>query len=361
MERKIKMKVCPSCGKENKDSAKFCTGCGKSLEDVAAVPGEPAPEPVPAAAPAVAPATVAAPAPATPAVVQPQAPVIARSPAQVRFKQLAGSKLALIICIAFTVVLLCSIFTSVIMPASVVKLYENGVEAIKNADIAGLLGDNFNISEAEINDAIDQITAAVETTAVNSSNIAGRVISAISGNAVAILFAVSLWIIYGVARDPDSVCCGTTGLKIIRVLRTIGLVFAVILAVIIALAVVFGLFMSIREGYDEYTTALYIAAGVIAVIYLFVFLFLGGCVSTAKRYVSVSENRSGRSRISGFVGFILFVGGIFSVIGTAGWIAMLFNTGADLAVFAVSSAATAVYQFALSRFIGRSKKALKTV
>ena len=138
------MKVCPSCGKENKDSAKFCTGCGKNLEDVVAVPGEPAPEPAPAAAPAVAPA---------PAYVQPQTPVIARSPAQVRFKQLAGSKLALIICIAFTLVVLCSIFTSVAMPASVVKLYENGVETIKNADIAGLLGDNFNVSEAEINDA----------------------------------------------------------------------------------------------------------------------------------------------------------------------------------------------------------------
>ena len=119
--------------------------------------------------------------------------------------------------------------------------------------------------------------------------------------------------------------------------------------------------MCIREGYDDAVTGLYILAGVTAVVYLFVFLFLGGCVSTAKRYVSVSENRSGRSRISGFVRFILFVGGIFSVIGTAGWIAMLFNTGADLAVFAVSSAATAVYQFALSRFIGRSKKALKSV
>ena len=146
-----------------------------------AVPGEPAPEPAPAAAPAVAPA---------PPSVPPQAPVIARSPAQVRFKQLAGSKLALIICIAFTLVVLCSIFTSVVLPASVVKLYENGVETIKNADIAGLLGDNFNVSEAEINDALDQITSAFETTEAKPANIAGRLVSAISGNAVAILFAV---------------------------------------------------------------------------------------------------------------------------------------------------------------------------
>lgn len=349
------MKICPKCGKENRDSAKFCTGCGSSIESVIAVPGEPSPEPVPAAAP------VYAPAPAAPAAVEPKAPVIARSPAQAKFKELAGSKLALIVCIAFTVVLLCSIFTSIVLPASVVKLYENGVEAFKNADIAGILGENFDISEADINDALAQITAAVETTVANPSNIAGRIISAISGNAVAILFAVSLWIIYGVARDPNSVCCGTTGLKIIRVLRTIGLVLAIIFAVIIALAVVFGIFMCIREGYDDAATGLYVVAGVTAVIYLFVFLFLGGCVSTAKKYISVSENIAGRSRISGFVRFILFVGGIFSVIGAIGWIVMLFNTGADLAVYAVSSAGTAVYQFALSKFIGRSKKALKSV
>lgn len=346
------MKICPNCGKENKDQAKFCTGCGNSLENVASVPGEPAPEPTPVRAPAAAPAQSS---------VQPQVPVIARSPAQTRFKELAGSKLALVICIAFTVVVLCSVLTSVFIPASVAKLYENSIETIKNADIADILGDNFDISEAELNDAIAQITAAVETAMTKPANIAGRLISAISGNAVAVLFAVSLWIIYGVARDPDSVCCGTTGLKIIRVLRTIGLVLAIILAVIIALAIVFGLFMSIREGYDEATTALYVIAGMTAVIYLFVFLFLGGCVSIAKRYISVSENRSGRSRISGFVRFIIFVGGIFSVIGTAGWIGMIFSTGADLAVYAVSSAAGAVYQFALSRFIGRSKKMLKTV
>ena len=278
-----------------------------------------------------------------------------------RFKEIAGSKLALIICIAFTVVLLCSIFTSVAMPASVAKLYESGVEAIKNADLAGILGDNFDISEADINDALDEFTAALDKTVGNPANIATRIISAVSSNVIPILFAVSLWIIYGVARDPDSVCCGSTGLKIIRVLRTIGLVLAVILAVIIALGIAFGIFMCIREGYDEATTALYIIAGVTAVVYILVFSFLGGVISTLKRYISVSENRSGRSRISGFVRFILFVGGIFSVIGAIGWIVMLFTTGADLAVFAVSSAATAVYQFALSKFIGRSKKALRSV
>ena len=290
------MKVCPSCGKENKDSAKFCTGCGKSIEEIVAVPGDPKPEPAPVAAPVYAPAPAPAPA-AAPVYAQPQVPVIARSPAQARFKELAGSKLALIICIAFTIVLLCSIFTSVAMPASMAKLYERGVEAIKDADLAGLLGDNFDISEADINDAIDQFTAAMNTTVGSAGNIVTRIISAISGNAVSVLFAISLWIIYGVARDPDSVCCGTTGIKIIRVLRTIGLICAVILAVLIALGLVFGIYMCIREGYDDATTALYILAGVTAVIYIFVFLFLGGCVSIAKRYISVSENRSGRSPV----------------------------------------------------------------
>ena len=102
-------------------------------------------------------------------------------------------------------------------------------------------------------------------------------------------------------------------------------------------------------------------AGCTAVVIILVLLFLGGCVSTAKRYISVSENIPGRSRISGYVGFILFIGAIFSVIGAIGWIVMLFTTGIDLAVYAVSAAGTAVYQFCLSRFIHRSRKALKGI
>ncbi len=119
--------------------------------------------------------------------------------------------------------------------------------------------------------------------------------------------------------------------------------------------------MSIREGYNEATTALYISVGFTALVYIILFSFLGGCIRILKRYISVSENTAGRSRISGFVRFILFVGGIFSAIGAVGWIVATFNTGADLVIFAISAAATAVYQFALSRFIGRSKKALRTV
>ena len=96
-------------------------------------------------------------------------------------------------------------------------------------------------------------------------------------------------------------------------------------------------------------------------VFLIVFCFLGGCVRTLKSYISVSENTPGKTRISGFVRFILFVGGIFSVVGALGWILAVFTTGADLVIYALSAAATAVYQFALSSFIGRSKKALKTV
>lgn len=347
------MKVCPSCGKENKDSAKFCTGCGKSIEEVAAIPGEPRPDPVPAAAPVYAPAPAAA-------AVQPQAPVIARSPAQVRFKELASSKLALIICIAFTIMVLCSVCTSVFVPSTVANALKDGLAQLKDANLE-MAFEDLNISTQDFNDMIDGAIASYETTAQNPAGNAARIISAVFANAISILFAVALWIIYGIAKDSDSVCCGTAGLKIIRVLRVIGMILAVILAVIFALLLVFGIFMSIREGYDNATTGFYILAGFTALVYILVFCFLGGCLSTLKRYISVSENRSGRARISGYAAVILFIGAVFSAIGAVTCIISVFTTGADMAVYAVSAAASAVYQFCLSKFIFRSKKALKTV
>ena len=322
LERMKDMKVCPYCGKENKDSAKFCTGCGKSIEEITAIPGEPAPEPVPAAAPIYKPA----PAPAA----QPRTPVIARSPAQAKFKELAGSKLALILCIAFTVMVLCSIYTSVFVPASVNNYLKQGVAALKDADLAGYFGDNVDIDEKDIDDALDEFAAALETTVVNPGNVVSRIVSAVSGNAVSVLFAISLWIIFGVAKKEDSVCCGTTGLKIIRVLRTIGLILAILLAVVIALGIAFLIYLCLREGYAEAD-------------------------------VSVSENIPGRSRISGYVGFILFIGAILSAIGAISWIVASIAGSADLIVYGASAAATAVYQFCLSRFIHRSRKALKGI
>ena len=349
------MKVCPYCGKENKDSAKFCTGCGKSIEEITAIPGEPAPEPVPAAAPIYKPA----PAPAAPAA-QPRTPVIARSPAQAKFKELAGSKLALILCIAFTVIVLCSIYTSVFVPASVNNYLKQGVAALKDADLAGYFGDNVDIDEKDIDDALDEFAAALETTVVNPGNVVSRIVSAVSGSAVSVLFAISLWIIFGVAKKEDSVCCGTTGLKIIRVLRTIGLILAILLAVVIALGIAFLIYLCLREGYAE-ADVLYVLAGCTAVVIILVLFFLGGCVSTAKKYISVSENIPGRSRISGYVGFILFIGAIFSAIGAISWIVASIAGSADLIVYGASAAATAVYQFCLSRFIHRSRKALKGI
>ena len=353
------MKVCPICGKENKDTAKFCTGCGNSLAEVEIVPGEPAPEREPAAhsiyeAPEPAPAPV-------PVAVQPTVPAVSRTPAQAKFKELASSKLALVICIAFTLVVLFSMCTSVFVPTSLTNSILDGLENLKASDLNSLFGDSIDISQADLDEALEELNDAMELTVNRPGSVVSRFFGAISGNAVEILIAVSFWIVFGVAKKEDSVCCGTTGLKIIRVLRVIGLVLAVILAVLFAFALAFGLFMSVREGYNEATTALYVGAGFTAVIFLIVFCFLGGCISTLKRYISVSENTPGKSRISGFVRFILFVGGIFSVIGALGWIFAVFTTGADLVIFALSAAATAVFQFALSKFIGRSKKALKAV
>lgn len=362
------MKICPDCGKTNKDTAKFCTGCGNNIEEVSIIPGEPDPEPAPAPSPVFAPEPDPAPAAAQPVAARPAVPAVARTPAQARLKEIASSKLALVVCIAFTLVVLCAMCTSVFLPKSLgnyAQELQGMLENLKASDLNSLFGGNIDISQADLDEALDSFNDAfngtVEFGVKHSGSVVGRFFGAITSHAVEILFAVSLWIIYGVAKKEDSVCCGTTGLKIIRVLRTIGLVLAVILAVLFAVALAFALFMSVREGYNEATTALYVGLGFTAVVFLIVFCFLGGCVRTLKSYISVSENTPGKTRISGFVRFILFVGGIFSVIGALGWILAVFTTGADLVIFALSAAATAVYQFALSSFIGRSKKALKTV
>ena len=361
------MKVCPTCGKQNRDTAKFCTGCGASILEVIAVPGEPAPEPAPAASSIYnAPAPAAAPAPApAPAPARPAAPYVARTPAQERLKKLAGSKLALVICIAFTLMLVFSVGTRVIVPSALGASSSDFLDVVKDAGIGDLLEDAFNIDASDINDAIDEVTDAGS----GLSDSVTRITSA-STSGISLLFAVALWIIYGGAKKEGSVCCGNTGLWIIRVLKTIGLVVAIIFAVVIAVGIVLALFMTIREGYEDYTLLLYILAGFTALVYVIMFCFLGGCISTVKRYISVSQNRSGRSRISGFAALLLFIGGLFSalfVITTIG-AGIALSSEYDSAAFiviavimAVSSIVRAVYQFALSSFIFRSKKALKTV
>lgn len=363
------MKVCPNCGKQNKETSKFCTGCGNSILEVEAVPGEPAPEREPAATsiydtPAPAPVPAPAPAPA-PVPVQPAAAYVARTPAQVRFKALAGSKLALMICIMFTIMLVFSVGTSLIIPSSLGTSSRDLLGVAMDAGMGDLLEDAFDIDASDIEDAIDEATDASSALSDTATRI-----SSISANGLSLLFAVALWIIYGGAKKEDVVCCGNSGLWIIRVLRTIGLVVAIILAVVFAVGIAFALFMTIREGYEDATLALYILTGLTAVVYIFMFLFLGGCISTVKRYISVSQNRSGRSRISGFVGVLLFIGGILSAL----FVIVLVGAGIALAseydsamfivvaaVMSVSSIVTAIYRFALSTFIFRSKKALKTV
>ncbi len=355
------MKVCPTCGKQNKDTAKFCTGCGASILEVIAVPGEPAPEPAPAASSIYnAPAPAAAPAPA-PAPARPAAPYVARTPAQERFKKLAGSKLAFVICIAFTLMLVFSIFNSAFFSDALTEVYMDSLDIAMDAGLGDRLKDAFDISSSDVYNAVQEAKNVLENSILNPANAASRLIGAVSGNAIRILFAVALWIIYGVAKKEESVCCGTAGLKIIRVLRTIGLVLAIILAVVIAVGIVFALFMTIREGYEDASLVLYILIGLTALVYVFMFCFLGGCISTVKRYISVSRNSSGRSRISGFVALLLFIGGILSAFSAIAWVGMGIATAPQLIAYAVTYIFTAIYQIALSLFIFRSKKALKTV
>ena len=356
------MKKCTFCGKENKDSGKFCTGCGRSLEDAVIEPdpvdwkdGAPAPAFTPAPAPAPTPTPAPTPAPA------PKTAAVRRTPAQEKLKELASSPLALIICIAFTVMLLCSIYASAAMPVILANKAGGVLDKLDEetlANVEDFLNDNFDMNvDLDLDEILDAFDEVADSSYMSPASFGTRMISSVSGNALSILFAVALWIVYGVAKQEDSVCCGTTGLKIMRVLRTLGLILGIILMVLIALAMAFGLYMFAREGYNGSEILLAIDI-VLAVIFILVLLFLIGIVRTLKKLISVSENSESRGRISGYAAFWLYVGGVCAGLGALGAIGSMFSLGVESGAWALSNAAEAVYCFALGRFFSRSRKAL---
>jgi hypothetical protein len=355
------MKKCPFCGKENKDAAKFCTGCGKTLEDAVIEPDPPEwsePAPVPASDPV--PAFAPDPAPA-PAVPQPAG--IRRTPAQGKLKELAGSKLALIICIAYTVMLLCSIWTSAIVPIQLAGEISDVLNQVDTGELEDALNDA--LAEYDLDIDVEEAFESVKDYAEDQLNrplgMGRRLVSAAYSNVLSILFAVALWIIYGVAKDTNSVCCGTTGLKILRVLRTVGLVLGIILMVIALLGMIFGIYMFAREDMEEAKGAMIAITIVCAVVFLLVLLFLCGAVSTLKKLISVSENSGKRGRVSGYVGFWLYVGGVLAALGTLGTVAAVVALSPSTLPGFLSCAGSTVYSFALGRFIFRCRKELKTV
>ena len=354
------MKKCPFCGKENKDAAKFCTGCGKTLEDAVIEPDPPEwnePAPAPAPAPSQTPAFAPAPAPAAPKAAQPAG--VRRTPAQAKLKELAGSKLALVICIAFTVMLLFSICTSAMLPAQMADEVGKAFDSLDVADLEDLIEDaGLDIDVQEVYDAIRDFT---EESLNRPVNMVRSLFSAASSNIVSILIAVALWIIYGVAKDENSVCCGTTGLKIIRVLRILGLILGIIVMVVALLALIFCIYMFAREGVEEGRVVMIVLTVIFAVIFLLILLFLCGVLSTLKKLISVSENSPARGKISGYVGFWLYVGGVFSALGALGSIALIFTAGPGAVPAVLSCVASAVFSFALGRFLFRSKKELKAL
>ena len=77
--------------------------------------------------------------------------------------------------------------------------------------------------------------------------------------------------------------------------------------------------------------------------------------------ISVSENSEKRGRVSGYVGFWLYVGGVFAALGTLGTVAAIVALSPSTVPGFLSCAGSTVYSFALGRFIFRCKKELKTV
>lgn len=355
------MKKCRYCGKENKDTGRFCTGCGKSLEDAELLP-DPAEwretGPLPVSAPVPSPAAAQVPAPVR------QAAAVQRTPAQEKLKKLAASPLALLICIAFTLMLLCSIYSAAALPALMVnqagELMEN-LDEQTLTDLEDFLRDNFDVDvDVDLNDVTEAYREAISMAPLSGAMSMGtRLMSAVSSHALSILFAVALWIVFGVARQEESPCCGTSGLKILRVLRIIGMVAAAVLMAIVAIGVAFVIVLCVREGYDQYISAAIAAAVVLGIVFLLSLLFMGGVISTLKKLIGISENSGLKGSISGYAGFWLCVGGILSGLGSLGSIAAIFSMGPESGAMVLSGAARAVFCFAMGLFFFRSRKELR--
>jgi hypothetical protein len=253
--------------------------------------------------------------------------------------------------------LLCSICTSALMPAKIAGTVADAFDQVDVTDLEEALEDAG--LDIDVQEAFDAIRDYTETELSKPVSTMKRLISATYSNALSILFTVALWIVYGVAKDTKSVCCGTAGLKILRVLRTIGLVLGIILMVLALLGMLFGIFMFAREEMEELKVVMIVMTAVCAVIFVLVLLFLCGVVSTLKKLISVSENSVSRGKVSGYVGFWLYVGGVFAALGALGMIAAVFAFGAESLTAFCSCGASAVFSFALARFLFRCKKELK--
>ena len=315
------MKICPSCGAECKDTDKFCENCGAPFDAEPAVPETPA---------------------KTSAAVP--------SGKQAKLKSVLSSKLALVIVIAFTIAAICASVSISMIPSAIIDNYDELIDTIIDADLDEYLGEGSDIYVEEAGEQIRQfLNENKDTTKVT-----------VSLNFGAVLLAVCLWITYATAKSDKSPCCSDSGVEILKVLKIIGVVCAIILsAVLVVGCLVLAGYLANGE-YAEFASIAYAVAGVIGGICLFDILYRFGIIATLKRLSADSRDAQVKGRYSIYAGIILFIKGILGFVLALAAAALIALFGSAGVLGFVSVLATALARFDTGLIIFRCRREMKT-
>lgn len=307
------MKKCTSCGFECEDDVKFCTECGASFPEQPDFFVSPAPAPV-------------------------------AGSKQSYLKELSGSRLALILVVAFTLMLAGSIYSTTLIPG-VISKYASEISTL----ITNYGGQYLEQLPEGLADSIDGLLSKDFSVGFGAS--AGQKL-------VPILTAIALWIVFISAKSGENPCCNASGFRIIRILKILG--FVVLSVCFVAVEVILLMVaQAIKEnGYADYAVIPMAILIVLAVIFLFVFFYYTGIIRTLKTLIRVSECKECKIRVSGYVAFIYFVSAFFSVVGA---IACGVNANGEslLLVLAGVALLSGISDFAIGKYIRRCKKLKK--
>ena len=336
------MKICPNCNTACSDSDKFCTACGTVLPDA-------------------------------PAAAQSEPPKAETRPVPVKtasangrlLKNLASSKLALKIAIAFTLIVLLAVVSSYTVPRALAGYVDDAAELIGEYDLgeidisdidlspleeAGIDLSGLDTEHVDIAELIVGFKDIIKDALSNS----GSIISSLYSNAAGILIAVSMWLIFGSAKNAENPVCSGTGFTILLVLKAIALVGTVLLTLLCAL----GGAVAIGACSEDFVSLAVFVTVLLAVICIIALLYRIGLVRTLKRFNAETKGISDKGHISGFASFILAVKGVFKCIGALLMLALVIVFGSAAVPGLLSAIASAVAFFGCSKFISKAKKEL---
>ncbi len=312
---------CPNCGAKNADDSAFCQNCGTSLHEEEATVREEF-EATPSAAETVS---------SAPAAICPNDSI------RTFLKLLGSSPLFLTAAVSYTVSVFFSIVSSVI-----------GINFGMLAYQLYKLADEFGIDRSYVHSFFDGMRT-------------GSVIGAVSGAIPTILFAIGLWLIYASCSDrydPYIKTSGLTLIKVLQILKLIGVCLTTFFVLAVLLVLVF--------ASNAYFSAAEIAEGsvfvvIFGVLTVLVTLMLALSIvynalalHTVNRIKKTALNGAFCGYASGFVGVMLILGSLFTFMGSIP--TFVFGGGFS----GLGTIASGVASFCFGLLIFRFNKTLRT-